>query len=205
MIIDLSENNGIIDYDKVKSAGVTAVILKVCPGIGKIDSYLIKNATELFKRGIAISYYHVIHADNRAGTIEADALSESNYFLNAIKNLPKPIRLWADIEDWDNKGTDGKLSPIEFQTWLKIYLDNIKEKTGSDAGIYTYKSYFDLKLPKNHIFANFKLWIAAYVNKPTPDLPNGFTTYHLWQYSSEGRIAGIKTNVDLSRMNQINN
>ena len=200
MIIDLSENNGFVDYQKVKNAGVVAAILKTCPGVGKIDSRLVKNALGLADVGIPVSYYHVIHPDKRSGTIESDATDESNWFLKAISGLPKPIRLWADIEDWDSNGTDSPLNKADFQLWMQTYMDNIKRQTGNDAGIYTYKSYFDTHLPADHPFGKYKLWIANYGKVAAPPLPVGFSYYHLWQYDANGQVDGIPTKVDLSKL-----
>ena len=45
-----------------------------------------------------------------------------------------------------------------------------------------------------------RLWIANYNNPPTPPLPVGWTKYFMWQYTDSGTIAGIKGNVDLSKL-----
>jgi lysozyme len=45
------------------------------------------------------------------------------------------------------------------------------------------------------------LWVAHYTEKPTPNIPSGFTDYTLWQYSESGAIAGINGNVDMNKFN----
>jgi len=40
------------------------------------------------------------------------------------------------------------------------------------------------------------LWIASYSSVPGP-LPNGFSTWSIWQYSDTGRVNGIGGYVDL--------
>ena len=200
LIIDLSENNGVINYRKVADAGVTNAILKVCPGVGKLDSKLLVNAHGLSNVNIDLSYYHVIHPDTREGTIEQDAAAEANHFIRSITGLPKPKRLWVDIEDWDSKGTDSPLNKVDFQTWLSTYMATL-DAACLDAGIYTYADYFNRHLPSNHVFGGRKLWIANYGNVDTPPLPVGFDSYYMWQYTDKGKIDGISTAVDISVLN----
>lgn len=47
---------------------------------------------------------------------------------------------------------------------------------------------------------SFKIWVAQYPSTPYPETPStSYTgTYSMWQYTNQGRVAGIGTNVDIN-------
>ncbi len=204
MIIDVSSHNGKIDFAKAKAAGVETAIVRASLGYGDKDNMLETNAQGFANVGVAVSYYHFAYPDaKRGGTVVSDAATEAEYFVNTVAQLPPYVRLWVDLENWDAKGKDSPLSPADYQLWLTTFLGKIKELTGKDAGIYTYKSYFDTHLPAGHPFGDFKLWIANYSAKVKPPIPKGFKKYYLWQYSDSGSVAGIIGKVDLNKLNTV--
>lgn len=110
-----------------------------------------------------------------------------------------------DLEPFDSNGRDTTFSQVEYAIWLQTFLDTVEHATGKQMIIYTYADYLNRHLPDNHTFGSFRLWIANY-HSPTgtgynPPLPKGWTEYYMWQYSQTGTIPGIKTNVDLSKLN----
>ena len=204
MIIDVSSHNGIIDFAKVKAAGVQTAIIRASLGYGAKDTMLEINANGFANVGIAVSYYHFAYPDTkRGGTVVSDATAEAQYFADTVADLPAYVRLWVDLENWDANGKDSPLKQADYQLWLTTFLDKIRQLTGKDAGLYSYKSYFDTHLPTNHPFGNYKLWIANYSAKIKPPIPKGFKKYYLWQYSAKGTVAGMNGNVDLNRLNTV--
>ena len=204
MIIDVSSHNGIIDFAKVKAAGVQTAIIRASLGYGAKDTMLEINANGFANAGIAVSYYHFAYPDTkRGGTVVSDATAEAQYFTDTVANLPAYVRLWVDLENWDANGKDSPLKQADYQLWLTTFLDKIRQLTGKDAGLYSYKSYFDTHLPTNHPFGNYKFWIANYSAKIKPPIPKGFKKYYLWQYSAKGTVAGMNGNVDLNRLNTV--
>jgi len=203
MIIDLSSNNGTVDLAKAKQAGVTNVILRATMGVGSTDKLLVGNATKAKQAGLEVSYYHFSYPDQKCGGTEvADATAEANYFIDTISKLPDYVDLIIDCEPKDAQGSDTPLTPEQYELWLQTWLDVVKDRTGTDAVIYTYADYLNRHLPKDHAFGNHKLWIANYSTKiKTPPIPNGWSTWYMWQYSQSGKVAGIATAVDLSKTN----
>ena len=63
---------------------------------------------------------------------------------------------------------------------------------GYKPGIYASKTWFEDKLNMGAI-GNYKIWLAQYSAAPTYK-----GRYDMWQYSSKGKISGIKGNVDLN-------
>ena len=47
---------------------------------------------------------------------------------------------------------------------------------------------------------NYPLWHAQYTTATTPNLSLGWNSYVLWQYASNGQMAGVPGDVDLNRL-----
>lgn len=189
--IDCSHYQNGIRWNEVKGDGVDFVIIKATQGIDYTDPALKGNAIEAHKAGIPISFYH--YASLNTHDVITDAKNEAINFVNAIKNLPKnDFPLALDIEE--NKG---ELTKQEVQAWIVSFLNQMSALGYHDIYIYSYASFLDSNLPKDHPFGANKLWLACY--RPIPTLPYGWLTYDIWQYSQRGTIKGIKGFVDTNR------
>jgi GH25 family lysozyme M1 (1,4-beta-N-acetylmuramidase) len=201
-LIDISSNNGKVDFVAAKNGGVTDVFLRLSMGVGCIDKATVANAKAAMAAGISVSYYHLAYADiKNGGSAISDAMAEANYFVQCVKTLgiPAPKYVAIDLE------TQAKLDRVHYQQWLQTWLDAVEKALGITPIIYTYASYLDSVLPAGHPFGKYPLWIANYnisdasrANGSTPLLPKGWTKFALWQYSEKGAVAGVKGNVDLS-------
>ena len=200
-IIDVSKYNGAIDWHKVKSDGVTDVIIRLSLGFNTFDPNALTNANGAAAVGIKVSYYHFAYPDKRPGTVQGDAKQEANYFtgLFAGGKMPQPQWLAVDLENW-GPDKDTPLTKQEYAEWLTIFLAEVKAGTGLTCMVYTYKAYLDQHLPPMHQFGSYPLWIANYNNPPTPPLPIGWKKYFLWQYSESGTVQGITGHCDLSKL-----
>lgn len=196
-IIDVSSNNLIKDYSKLKTAGIDAVIIRASLGFGDKDKNLEKNATEISKLGIPVSYYHFCYPSKEVG----DAEKEATYFYEITSKLPTPVRRWIDLEDWNSKGLDTTLNKEQLLKWIHDFNDTIVKLSGKEIGIYSYTPYLDSHLPANHDLGKFRLWLAQYNDKPKPVLPKGWNQYYLWQYTCTGTVPGIQGNVDINKIN----
>ncbi len=191
--IDVSSNNGVIDWAKVKQnvIPIDFAIIKASEGVGYVDPKLKANATGADKAGIKKSYYHFASL-NTLNDIP-DAKAEADFFLSTIKSLPKnDFSLVLDIET--NKVGLDKIHVLE---WIKTFFSEMKSHGYDDCILYSYSSFLDSNLSENHGLCN-KLWIAAYVNLPSPKLPKGWNEYLIWQKNSTSKIFGIQGNVDFN-------
>ncbi len=193
--IDVSSNNGIIDWDAVKAStpALDFVYIKATEGVGYIDKKLSYNSKEAKRTDLKIGYYHFSTLNNF--NTEIDAISEANYFISSIKEMPKSdLPLILDIET--NKVG---LSKEQVFSWIKSFFKQLETLGYKDYALYSYTPFLDGNLPTNHNLGTIKLWLAAYVSLEAPKLPHGWSNYWIWQYSSSGKINGIKNNVDLNK------
>lgn len=199
-IIDVSSNQGAINWPAVAQDGVTDAFVRLSLGYGDVDKKAAQNAQAAAKAGIRVSYYHFAYPDRRTGTVEGDAKQEAQYFAGLAHGgqYPAPRWLAIDLEPWGNQ-KDTTLTRQEFVLWVKTFIQEVAGLTGVVPFIYSYTPYLNAKLPADHGLGIVPLWIANYGNVSTPPLPLGWDRYFLWQYSSDGAIKGITTNVDLNK------
>lgn len=194
--IDVAKWNGIIDWNKVKADGVSFAILKAIDKTNKKEDAFERNYAGAKSVGLPIDVYNYSYATT-IQKAEIDAYS----LVEAIKG--KIIdRVWLDVEDslFRTIG-NGLIKDI-----VKTY-QNIIEKNGYRFGVYTGLSFYNEHFRGYNSFFDFPFWIARYpisvqmtIDKdPSPDKkPNITNDLWGWQYTSNGKVNGINTKVDIS-------
>lgn len=192
-IIDISHNNGIIDWNKVVEDpfNVEGVYFKTTQGIDFTDPLVKKNSALAKALGLKIGYYHFASLNNH--NVLQDSYEEASYFASMLKDLYAPeLPLVLDIET--NKSNIPKK---DVEKWVINFFAILSTKGWSDVALYSYTPFLNSNLPINHKLGNIKLWIAEYSS--SLHLPNGWNKQYLWQYSDKGKIAGIATSIDLNK------
>lgn len=193
MGVDLSEYQGSIDFDAVKSQGFEYVILRIGGRYygeeGKMytDSKFFDYYKAATKAGLKVGAYFFSQAKNAE-----EGAQEANYVLSTLGNinLDYPIAFdWEHIEG-DNARTDS-VSGEELTNAALAFCNTIND-AGYNSIIYsnTHLMYYmyDLEQLKEVDF-----WIADY-----EDHPSMYYNFTMWQYSIEGKVAGIDGNVDMN-------
>jgi len=196
--IDTSHHNDVIDWKAVAKdpQGVSFAYLKATEGTGYIDPKFYTNAQNAANAGLKIGFYHfaTLNTDN----VVPDAKAEAAFFMASIAKAPKTeLPLVLDIET-NKAGLDKE----EVLVWINTFFAELEKAGFKDPVLYSYTPFLNSNLPPKHGLGNRRLWLAAYVNKQVPLLPNGWKDYWLWQYTAKGTIPGIKTTVDLNKSQQ---
>lgn len=205
-VIDISYAQGEIDFSVLikNNPVIDGIMIKATEGIGVVDKMLKRNAIEVAKLGVPFGYYHfaIMHSidptTHQKTTPEADAKKEVDWFLSQIKDLPRAtLALALDLET--NKV--GNLGPFEVEKWAETFMQGLQaaEYKQEEIKLYGGVPFLSSNLPAAHKLGRFDLWLARYTNEIKPLYPKGWVDHWLWQYTSMGKVAGIKTNVDLSR------
>ena len=193
--IDVAKWNGVIDWKKVKNAGVEFAILKAINKQCKVEDAFNRNYAGASSVGLPIDVYNYSYA-----TTETKAKTDAQAVLNAISGK-KVGTVWLDVEDKIQQNLGMTLVNI-----IKAYREVI-EKAGYGFGVYTGLSFYNTLLRPYHSFLDCKFWIARYPSRAIigfdfePDAskkPNILNDLWGWQYSSTCRIDGINGNVDVS-------
>ena len=190
--IDVSENNGDIDWDKVSEdpQQIKFCFVKATEGTSIRDSKTFYNMSKAFDYGIPVGAYHYCYPQGA----EDDAKDEAQAFLDCLGSLPDASLGHAlDIEV-----NPESMKPEKLLAWVEEFIAEFFSLIPDQPFyIYSYPSFFTKNFPKIHMLGRFPLWVANYgVTKPL--LLNGWNEYKIWQYSCKGRIKGIEGDVDLS-------
>lgn len=171
LAIDPFEGND-IDWDQLATdKRVVAIIHRATIG-DRADRKYAERRDEAKKRGYKWGAYHFA----RAG----DPIKQADFFLNTVK--PAADELMAlDLESVDST------KHMSFDD-ARIFIKRIKEKTGRYPFVYAnnqvLKAISD-QYGADDVFAKTRLWYARFKRNVTDFSPATWTTYTIWQFSSE--------------------
>lgn len=195
-VIDVSEWQGTIDWNRVKNSGVDAVILRFAHSTSHFDKQFERNLSEVRRLGIPFGLYIFSTAQN-----SNDATSEA-YFTQQIVSkyglydLSLPI--FYDLESFydSNGNTISPNSALAYEGIVNAYFNTLSGFAVNNVSIYSGRWYTDTYLKAASVRPRVS-WIAEYG-------PKFNTTFSCagqfgWQYTSQARIDGITANtVDMS-------
>ena len=169
MIIDVSEHNGKLDWEKLKPQIEGAIIR--C-GFGsdysaQDDAYFERNTSECERLGIPYGVYIYSYANN-----VNKAKSEANHVKRLVKGKKLSFPIFYDLEEERYSSYASNMA----KTWMEAMAGY---SIGIYASVYWWKNYL-----KNVSCSN--KWVA-YWGSSQPSISNMV----LWQYSDKGTVAGI--------------
>lgn len=187
--IDVSSNQGNINWSMVKSSGVEFVVLRSTLKNGKPDSKFVEYLEACKKYQFDISVYKYSYA-----LTESQAIAEANTVISLLNGYK--CKIWLDLED-NSQIALGKSGIAKI---ANAFIRTCEAK-GYSVGIYC-----NLNWMKNYIDDSLKtkdMWIARYGKN---DGQANEATYKpnvgeaIWQYTSNGQVNGISGKVDLNIM-----
>ena len=182
--IDVSKYQGDINFNKVKNDGIEFVIIRIGYGMyeSQKDPKFERNYEGFRDVGIPIGVYLYSYAKN-VNEAKKEALVTLKWLNNRKLNLP----VYYDIED----KSQINLGKNVLTNMCEAFCDTI-EKSGYSSGIYTNKYFFTTYLDYKKLEEKYTIWVAQYNDTNTYR-----GKYDMWQYTSSGKVAGIKGNVDM--------
>lgn len=191
-VLDISENNGIIDFSKVKESGYTDVIIRA-GWIGNknnhtIDRYFNRNFTEAKRYGFNVGVYVFSYCQS------VQALkSGAEWLKNLLTNKTLELPVFLDLEDDAVSSTKISICGKENLTEQAIEFCEYFQNQGYMSGVYANKDWFN-RLIDVYRLEKYKIWLAEWgVTSPTVSYK-----VDLWQYTDALKINGISGNVDCS-------
>ena len=187
--IDVSHNNGTVDWKKIAASGIGFAFAKATEGDAFLDPQFDANYNGIQSNGIICGAYHFFRPGKNA-----QAQAES--FLKTVQAL-KPVDLMPalDVEVNDNKAASDTIAGIQ------LWMDTVAVGLNSRPILYTSASFWNANLGGTGQFADYPLWVAHYTSDPQPNIPKGFSGYAIWQFTEQGAVSGVSGNVDLNRYN----
>lgn len=187
--IDVSSWQGDIDFDAVKAAGVEFAFVRIGSTKGINGEYFLDNKFEqniegFHRVGIPVGVYFYTYASTREA-----ALRDARWVLKQLedKKIDLPV-----VYDWESWSFYNAFHQSFYSTSMnaKVFLDEVS-KAGYEGMLYSSKNY----LEKVWFDIGYDTWLAHYTSQT-----NYEGEYRYWQFCSNGRVDGIKGNVDLDIM-----
>jgi lysozyme len=182
--IDVSHWQGTIDWSTVAATGKRFAIFKATEGTTYVDDTFAQNWQGSKRAGLIRGAYHYFRPAR-------DPIAQANFFADVMGPLgPGDLPPMLDLEE-----TDG-LSPSRVAAATRRFLDHLQLRTGRVPMIYTGYYFWRDQVGNPSGFSHYPLVMAAYV-RGCPLVPDSWGRFTMWQYSSTGRVGGIRGNVDL--------
>ena len=202
--IDVSAVQGVIDWQKVKKAGISAAMVKASQGYSEqtvglrlfADSKFLKNVLGAAAAGIHVGAYHYLTARN-----VLEAQEEAKLFLATLMPVKDKIVLWAAVD------VESRFLPDDRTLLTQIVKTFCKEveEGGFIPCIYTNPSFLRYRLGD---VSDYRLWLAywtgidALTKAPSDSTAKAYTGQYsnvvLWQWGryKPGAVSGISVDVD---------
>lgn len=189
--IDVSKWQGEIDWDKVKNAGIDFAIIR-CGYRGSVtgslveDPRFLENIKGAGASGLKVGIYFFTQA-----ITEVEAVEEASMVVSLLGDFQPDYPVFIDTE---GAGGEGRADGLDVQTRTTVceaFCRTI-ENAGFTAGVYASRNWYNNKLDTSEL-EDYVIWLAEYRSAP---LYQGY--YRMWQYTSKGKVDGIKGNVDMN-------
>jgi len=185
-ILDISyyQEPNKINYDVLLSQ-VAGVIVRAGYGTRK-DTAFERHYSEIKARNIPVGVYHFM--------VEYKTVDEQLAMVRqALSGKTFELGFWADVE------LENGAEPLTRNTVIEYMF----KASSLVYGIYTGAWTWNPIMGKDNPYSQMPLWVADYAHNK-PSLPNGWSTWRLWQYTSSGRLQGYAKNLDMSHFNGTN-
>ncbi|MET9108088.1 lysozyme [Streptomyces zhihengii] len=196
--IDVSHWQGAINWNSVKGAGIDFAYIKATEGTTFKDSRFSANYLGSYNAGLVRGAYHFARPNASNGATQAGFFaSNGGAWSRDNQTLPGVL----DIEHNPSGAMCYGLSSAQMRTWINDFHATYKARTGRDVVIYTTASWWNSCTGSwTGMAAKAPLWIAHW-GVSSPNIPAGFPTWTIWQYTATGRVAGVSGDVDRNKFN----
>ena len=211
--IDVSTNNGIIDWRKAAKA-VDFAIIKATQGRGAgpstallrrfTDSKFTYNVNNAAVNGLSIGVYHFL---NCSTVKEAEA--EADYFIKAISPYRGYIDIFAAVDVEDPKEMYAHLPKDKptLTAMVNTFTERVRQ-AGFKPAIYTNRAFLAGRLDYNNLKCKTiwrAHWYTQYVTSFDEWRPSDAPTDYaddmpVWQFGkgAQNSVDGVKTKIDLN-------
>lgn len=185
--IDVSYADGRIDWRRVKQDGIEFVMARAGFGDGNIDQEFERNARECNRERIPLGVYWFSYAYTKEMARE-----EARQCVRIIRRyrIEYPVAFDFEEDSIDYAREQGVTITRDLATDFTREFCNEIRKSGYRPMFYTNLSdledYFDIRRLRE-----YELWLAKYQHTL------GVEDVDMWQYTSDGRVRGIRGDVDL--------
>ena len=200
--IDVSKYQGNIDWEQVAQSGVEFAMIRVgyrtkVTGIIYEDPGARYNLQEAAKNGILVGAYFFSSA-----VTEEEAREEAAWTAAFISRYPITYPVAYNCEDFQSPDSRQYGLGVEERTGIACaFLDTIAS-AGYTPMFYASRNEMEGNAQWNMdtLGSRYRVWVSQYPELPWPETPASTYsgTHAMWQYTSQGTVAGIRGSVDVN-------
>lgn len=193
-VIDISSHQGEVDFQRVKAAGYTGVIIKAGQGLRQMGTFREKYLPAALAAGMEWGAYWWSDSVSIA-----EAQQEARCFLKALEGLKPTYPVYMDQEYGSPCGTAWGLgaSKNKLRTDMAKAFLEVLEAAGYYAGLYASKDWLE-----NWVYGaqltTYDKWVAQYASHCTYAGQYGMWQHHGSVSGFTGYVDGISVPVDLN-------
>ncbi|MDO3642414.1 GH25 family lysozyme [Mucilaginibacter sp. L3T2-6] len=175
------------------SQHIQFVFHKYSQGATYKDPTFSANLASIKQKGLLYSAYHFL-------TFQDSAQSQIDNFMACWNSVEGPNALPPVLDvEWQVGSSDANTNQLNSyiaqnkNACIQIigeWIDAVAAQTGRTPIIYTARSFWNEYFSGVTQFGDNPLWIPAYQQNP-PGLPQGWSSYAIWQYSENASIPGV--------------
>jgi lysozyme len=168
VVIDISHDNTITNFQQAKDSGVIGVIHKATEGTTFVDAKYNERRVQAISVGLFWGAYHFGVRGNVQGQVD--------HFLDIVN--PGPTDLV--VLDFEPNPREGTMTLAEAES----FVDKVNAQIARFPGLYSGQAFISSQLGNrtNTVLKNCFLWIARYSSQ-LPQVPAAFRSFTLWQYT----------------------
>lgn len=187
--IDVSEWQGDVDYEAVKEAGATFVMMRIGVKLDSgeepaLDGQFLNNIVSAKEAGLKVGVYLYSKALS-----SEEAIEEARWVLKQLDGESLDLPIVFDWEIWGNWNSY-HMSFHDLNEMAHSFIETVEDE-GYEGMLYGSKFYLE-NFWEDGEFEN--IWLAHYASNTS------YEGYMMWQFSNVGRINGIYGDVDLNVM-----
>jgi len=181
--MDVSSYEASIDWNAAHAAGIEFAFIRVSDGTQFPDPMFATYWPAARAAGVIRGAYQYFRP-------EEDAIAQADLLLNATGPAqPGDLPPVLDLE------VSGGLTPPQVDAQVHAWVDHITAAIGRApivyAGLYSWPT-----LTGGLDVTTSPLWIAQYTSAACPNIPDPWTQWLFWQYTSTGSVAGVAGTAD---------
>ncbi|WP_417235200.1 cell wall-binding repeat-containing protein [Arthrobacter sp.] len=212
--IDVSHHQGNVDWSHAWGQGVRFAYIKATqswPSTLYKDPKFSTNYAASAQQGMIRGAYHFAMPAHSSGAAQAKQfLANGGGWSADGKTMPPLLDIeWNPYNAKDYPQGKGNrcygMSPRQLVSWINDFGNTIESATGRLPMIYTAQAWWDDCTGDSTAFKSWPLHVSRF---PTADgqkdpfeLPEGWTTFNIWQYSSNSNLIGSGQAVDANVWN----
>ena len=200
--IDVSKYQGSIDWEQVAQSGVEFAMVRVgyrtkVTGIIYEDPGARYNLQEATKNGIFVGAYFFSSA-----VTQEEAQEEAAWVADFISRYQITYPVAYNCEDFQSPDSRQYGLGVEERTDIACaFLDTIAA-AGYTPMFYASRNEMEGNAQWNMdtLGSRYRVWVSQYPERPYPETPSSTYsgTHAMWQYTSQGTVAGIRGSVDVN-------